>query len=104
MLKIIDKTILPDGTEVQLEDWSADNATGYHIGCSIGAFPIAQNTIRGYCTKNKPFRVTVYNHKGYTDDMLKIDYEALKNGTKTLTDLREHFWNRGMDCIALNCK
>lgn len=27
----------------------------------------------------------------YTDDMVLADYESLKNGTKTLANLREHF-------------
>lgn len=27
----------------------------------------------------------------YSDDMVLSDYESLKNGTKTLADLKEHF-------------
>ena len=58
-------------------------------------------TFGAYCTKGKTFRLTIYNHKGYTDEMLKADYEALKNGTKTLADLQNHFWNHGRDKMVL---
>ena len=101
MHKIVDKAVLPDGTEIQLEDWSDNNTIDHHAGWLIGAYPIAKETFGAYCTKGKPFRLTIYNHKGYTDDMLIADYEALKNGTKTLADLRKHFWNHGRDCMAL---
>lgn len=33
--------------------------------------------------------------------MVFSDYEALKNGTKSLVDLREHFWNREKDAFYL---
>ena len=33
--------------------------------------------------------------------MVLADYEALKNGSKSLADLREHFWNREKDAFYL---
>lgn len=33
--------------------------------------------------------------------MVLSDYEALKNGTKSLVDLREHFWSREKDAFYL---
>ena len=33
--------------------------------------------------------------------MLKADYEELKNGTKTLADLKSYFWNGKRDCYVL---
>ena len=35
------------------------------------------------------------------DELSGEDYEALKNGTKTLADLKEHFWNHQRDCSVL---
>ena len=32
---------------------------------------------------------------------LKADYEKLKNGTKTLADLKSYFWNGNRDCYVL---
>lgn len=101
MHKIVDKAVLPDGTRIQLEDWSACNTPKFHCGWQIGAYPIAKESFGYYSKKGERFRLTIYNHKGYTDDMLKADYEALKNGTKTLADLQEHFWNHERDCMAL---
>lgn len=101
LCRIVDKSILPDGTEIQLEDWNAYNTTDHHAGWQIGAYPIAKKSFGAYCQKGKPFRLTIYSHKDYTDDMLKTDYKALKNGTKTLADLRKHFWNHGRDEMVL---
>ena len=33
--------------------------------------------------------------------MLKADYEELKNGTKTLADLKSYFWNGKRDYYVL---
>lgn len=46
MQKIIDSTVLPDGTKIQLEDWHSENTGKYPdlYGYMIGAYPIAKNT------------------------------------------------------------
>lgn len=73
-MKVIEKSVTPFGTEIQLEDWG----DVYHDvdNYMIGAYPI-------------------------TDDDVLYDYEALKSGEKTLADLREHFWNKKSDCYRL---
>ena len=106
MHKIIDRAVLPDGTEIQLEDWHSKNSKEYPDlhGYTIGAYPIAKNTNRsGWIQGGKRFRLTITRNEyaKYTDDMVLVDYEALKNGTKTLFDLREHFWSGEEDCYAL---
>lgn len=96
-MKILEKFILPDGTEIQLEDWSEHNSEEYPdlYGLTIGAYPEAKNTgkyrwVRG----GEKFRLTIANNSyaGYMNDDVKSDYEALKNGEKTLQDLSSHFW------------
>lgn len=51
--------------------------------------------------KEKSFVHVSATTKNYTSDMLKADYEELKNGTKTLADLKSYFWNGKRDCYVL---
>lgn len=106
MFKIIDKAVIADGTEIQLEDWHSENSEKYPDlhGYTISAYPIAKNTSRfGWIRKGETFRLGVARNEytNYTDYMVLADYEALKNGTKSLADLREHFWNREKDAFYL---
>ena len=106
MQKIIDSAVLPDGTKIQLEDWHSENSEKYPDlhGYTISAYPIAKNTSRfGWVRKGETFRLGIARNEyaNYTDDMVLADYEALKNGTKTLTDLKAHFWNHQRDCFVL---
>ena len=102
MYKIIDKTILSDGTKIQLEDWHDENTPDFPelYGYTIAAYPIAKNTSKYKFVKSgEPFRLQISRNEygNYTDNMVLADYEALKNGTKMLADLREHFYYRKKD-------
>ena len=106
MQKIIDISVLLDGTKIHLVDLQIENTEKYPDlhGYTIGAYPIAKNTSRsGWIRKGETFRLGIARNEyaNYTDDMVLADYEALKNGTKTLADLREHFWNREKDAFYL---
>lgn len=104
MQKIIDKAILPDGTKIQLEDWHSENSEKYPdlYGYMIGAYPVAKNTDKwGLIKTGRTFRLSIARNENYTDDMVLADYEALKNETKTLADLKKHFWNREKDVFYL---
>ena len=107
MYKIIERAVTCDGIMIQLEDWHSENSEKYPDlhGYTIGAYPIAKNTSRsGLISKGKTFRLTIARNEyaNYTDDMVLADYEAMKNGTKSLADLREHFWNREKDAFYLS--
>lgn len=54
-MKIIEKAIMPDGTSVQLEDWSGNNTKEYPdlYGLEIGAYPIAKNSYTTWIKKAK---------------------------------------------------
>ena len=100
MQKIIDYAILSDGTKIQLEDWHSKNSEKYPdlYGYMIGAYPKAKNTGKwGWVRTGETFRLSIgrNEYEKYTDDMVLADYEALKNETKSLADLREHFKNSG---------
>ena len=45
-MKVIERTIMTDGTKIQLEDWFEHNTEQYPdlYGLMIGAYPIAKNT------------------------------------------------------------
>lgn len=99
-MTIIEKSVTPFGTKIQLEDWG--DAYPNIFRYMIGAYPIAENS-EEFSKRGKPFRIGISANKyiGYTDDDVLHDYEALKSGEKTLADLREHFWNKKSDCYCL---
>lgn len=106
MLKIVDKAVLSDGTKIQLEDWHDCNNEEYPTlyGYTIGCYPKAKNTSKwGWVRTNKTFRLGISHNEyaNYTDDMVLADYEALKNGTKEIVDLRKHFDNIDKDKFYL---
>lgn len=100
-MQILDKAVTPEGIEIELHDLSGEHRLPDYNGMTINFCTVAKNTIpesKGwYAQKGKEFRSCIYSSGKYTEDMLKADYEELKNGTKTLADLRKHFWNHGRD-------
>ena len=93
-MKIIERAVMPNGTEIQLEDWSDKNTPEYPdlYGLRIGTYPIAKNTEKYGCIRSgETFRLSIYI--GYSNENVKADFEALKNGEKRLEDLATHFGN-----------
>jgi hypothetical protein len=89
-MTIVDKDVMPDGTEIQLEDWRQDyeNVFGY----VIGAYPIAKNTGKyGWVRGGQEFRLTININGNY--DVAKAEYEALVRGEKTLEDMAPYFYD-----------
>ncbi|MCH5248364.1 MAG: hypothetical protein J1E98_00455 [Lachnospiraceae bacterium] len=105
-MEIIETAIMPNGTVIQLEDWSSHNTPEYPdlYGLTIGAYPIAKITGKGrWVEGGEKFRLTIShnNYSGYTNADVKRDYEALKNEKKSLEDLSAHFWNGRKDMYYL---
>lgn len=105
-MKVIEKAVMPNGTEIQLEDWSSHNTTSYPDlnGLSIGAYPVAKNTGENrWVRSGEKFRLTisVNNRSGYTDADVRADFDALKNGKKRLEDLADRFWGGKKDMYYL---
>ena len=108
-MKVIERTTMSDGTEILLEDWSDKNTKQFPdlYGLTISAYPIAKNTGKyGWIRSGETFRILISQNEytGYSNDDVQADFEALKNGTKTLEDLSGHFgngkkdmWYLGMD-------
>lgn len=100
-MKVIERATMPDGTKIQLEDWSDKNTEQFPdlYGMQIGAYPIAKNTGKYWIQGGQLFRLTISQNKyqNYSNDDVRTDFEALKNGTKSLEDLATHFWNGKKD-------
>ena len=101
-MKIIERATMPDGTEIQLENWSENNTEQFPdlYGLTIGVYPIAKNTGKyGWIRSGESFRIHISQNKyqNYSNDDVRADFEALKNGTKSLEDLAAHFWNGEKD-------
>lgn len=95
---ILQKGRLPDGTMIQIEDWSEDyKFMGY--GSTIGAYPVSK---MGYSEQFAP-------RKG---EKIRVEYDfenevaagqifsELIEGTKTLKDIEKYLYDkRYKDCI-----
>lgn len=94
-MQILERATMPNGIQIQLEELGGQ--------LMIGAYPIAQRTINYWIQGGEMFRLTISEnqYQGYTNEMVKSDYEALKSGEKSLKDLKSHFWNGNRDAYAL---
>jgi hypothetical protein len=94
-MKILRKDTMPNGTAIQLEDWSEHNTPEYPdlYGLTIGAYPIAVNPSL-FRPSGECFRLTIAAnpYTNYIDDDVFADYEDLVSGKKSLQDLAAHFW------------
>lgn len=108
-MKVIERATMPDGTKILLEDWSDKNTEQFPdlYGLTIGAYPIAERTGKYRLIEcGKMFRISISQNKytGYSNNNVRADFEALKNGTKSLEDLSAHFWNgeKDMWCLGMD--
>lgn len=109
MYKILERNTLPNGDDIQLEDWSPNNTPEFPnlYGLTIAAYPLLARSDRYTLVKpGDRFRLQIsYNsYAGYTNEAVQTDYWALVCGEKKLEDLADHFddgerskWKLGMD-------
>lgn len=105
-MRIREKATMPDGTEIQLEDWSHLNSEAYPElhGLTIGAYPVARNTTKHkWIEAGERFRLAIpaNMYQGYLDADVRADFEALKAGVATLESLSDHFHNGEKDAWLL---
>ena len=101
-MKVLERATMPNGVKIQLEDWSEDNTQEFPnlYGLTIGAYPVSQIWDKyGIIKRGETFRldISMSSYKGYTNQNVRKDYEALKRGEKTLEDLSDHFWDGEKD-------
>lgn len=83
-MKIIERAKMPNGTDIQIEDWSKDYNC-YAECATVGAYPIAQvSGDRPFePERNKTFRMEIdFN----TKEEARECFEQLKAGDKQLID------------------
>lgn len=93
-MRILEKSAMKNGVEIQLEDWDGKLA--------IGAYPTAKSGF-GFVKYGDKFRLTISENQyiGYSNDDVKADFEKLKNEEKHLEDMANLFWNGKKDAIML---
>ncbi len=101
-MKVIERAVMPNGTEIQLEYWSDKNTPQYPdlYGLQISAYPTAKNTGKfRWIESGQTFRLSIpmNSYTGYSNDDVKADFEVLKSGEKSLEDLATHFSNGEKD-------
>ncbi len=94
-MKVLLRDKMPDGTDIQIEDWTKDNNIRNTL--TIGAYPIAKNTGKYKWIKaGDRFRLSI--DRGFTtDEEVKKAFNDLKEGKKKLEDFSEYFWNLEKD-------
>ena len=105
-MKIVRRDTMPDGTHIQLEDWSEKNTPEYPnlYGYIIAAYPIAKrSSAYKLVLAGSPFLLDISHnpYNGYEGNKILSDYDALVSGKKSLADLRPHFWNDEKDAYYL---
>lgn len=107
-MKVLEKAILKNGVQVQLEDWQNKNTAEYPAlyGLTIAAYPIAERSDGYWIKGGEKFRLQIsYNqYANYTNEIVLADYRALVNGEKSLEDLADYFYYGEKDKWRLGMK
>lgn len=83
-MKVLERATMPDGTEIQLEEWKNK--------LYIGAYPLARRSGKYILMQEgEKFRLTICSKKPFSD------FKALQEGNKILEDLSNYFWNGKKD-------
>lgn len=105
-MKVIERALMPDGTEILLEDWSENNTPEYPnlYGYAIAAYPFAaRSSPSGWIKSGERFRLEISHnpYSGYVGELILSDFRALVAGDKVPADLRSHFYNGEKDAYLL---
>ena len=90
-MEVIERAVMPDGTDIQIEDWSKDYSCFAECG-TIATYPIAKQTARNlleYPRRNETFRLDIqFKNK----DEARKCFEQLKSGEKQIIDFCDEKW------------
>mgnify|MGYP001041827481 CR=1 FL=1 len=87
-MKVIKRTQMPDGTEIQIEDWKENYSFIKTI--SIGAYPKAKNSSEtGFIERNRKFRLSLCNFE--SDKQVESIFNQLEKGYISLEELSNYF-------------
>ena len=95
-MRVLEQTIMPDGTSIQIENWMEDYPQAFNT-LTIAAYPLAKRQGRyGWVRVNEKFRLNL--SLGFSSDReVMVIYKTLQNGNITLEELHEHYWNGDKD-------
>ena len=97
-MKIVKKSKMPDGTDIQIEDWK--NVYSHIKTLSIATYPKAKNTsMSGFIERNKTFRLEL--SKLENDEQVENIFNELEKGTISLEELSDYFYNGHKDMYYL---
>lgn len=94
-MRIINKAVMPDGTKIQLEDWSDDYP--FYAPCAhIAAYPMSRFSkvrVKGweYPKRGNNFRLNFYFD---TNNSAELAFLSLVNGKNGLKDFSEYVENK----------
>lgn len=97
-MKILTKGIMPNGIPIQIEDWSSDYSFAPY-GDTLGSYPKSKVSHPGSFSPkgNETFRCSF---KFASFDEVKEAFNALLNGEKSLSDFKEHLYQKEYaDCV-----
>lgn len=88
-MEILEKGILSNGTDIQIEDWSKDFSF-YSYGSTLGTYPKSKQTLEGSFSPNlnESFRFAL-EFSNYAE--AKEAFEKLISGKKKLADYKDNF-------------
>lgn len=89
-MRIIEKDVMPDGTSIQMEDWSKDYPGTYASEATIAAYPMAKRNVGGIFgpRTGELFRCAM-NFHSYVQ--AREAFNLLSVGEKDLLDYTEFF-------------
>lgn len=91
-MKVLERSVMSNGTKVQLEDWREDYPSVYNT-ISIAAYPIAKNTGKyKWIQAGDSFRLTISRGFNSDNEVMGI-FKSLVNGTITIEEVADHFWD-----------
>ena len=95
-MQIIRKETTPNGTDIQIEDWSEDYPGTFKKNATIGFYPMALNSIYHdegfpeYPKRGETFRSEFdFN----TEEEAKEAFDSLQSGEKSFMDFLDNYSN-----------
>ena len=97
-MKLIKEGIMPNGTNICIEDWHDDYPDTFPANDCVAAYPIAKESclrFDSYCYPHigKPFRL--HFHFG-SASAAEQAFQALQSGEKSFNDFAEFAWDKSL--------
>lgn len=98
-MKVLKRDIMPDGTKIQIDDWSKDYPNVYAYASTVGAYPVAkEDSEYGWIKRNQTFRLDLNFDN---QEQAEQAFSYLLDGKKKLIDYQNYFHNGRKDLYYL---